>query len=83
MNDIKRDRLDIMLNILDIAREPVKKTHILYRANINHAQLMKHLNTLEKLGMIIEYEPNKYTITDKGRIFLSLLLGKEEVLLKH
>ena len=32
---VKRDKLDILLGILNIANITVKKTHILYKANIN------------------------------------------------
>lgn len=80
MSTIKRDKLDIMLNILEIAREPIRKTHILYRTNINHHQLTKYLTLLEELGMI-NNNNNKYIITDKGRMFLDLL--SNSILLEH
>lgn len=80
MSTIKRDRLDIMLSILEITREPIKKTHILYRANINHQQLTKYLAMLEELGMIVENN-NEYVITDKGRMFLDMF--SKYVLLEH
>ncbi|GIU71761.1 MAG: hypothetical protein KatS3mg003_1240 [Candidatus Nitrosocaldaceae archaeon] len=81
MSAIKRDRLDIMLNILEITKEPIKKTHILYRANINHQQLTKYLAMLEELGMITESNNSEYVITDKGRMFLDMF--SKHVLLEH
>ncbi len=80
MSTIKRDRLDIMLGILEIAREPIKKTHILYKANVNYHQLIKYLTLLEALGMI-NSNNGEYLITDKGRMFLDLL--SNPVLLEH
>ena len=80
MSTIKRDRLDIMLSILEIARVPIKKTHILYRANVNYQQLVKYLTLLEELGMITNNN-GIYLITDKGRMFLDLL--SKPILLGH
>lgn len=70
----KRDMLAIMLKILDIANEPVKKTHILYSAGINFYQLSRYLNFLLKLGLIEELtEPySGYRTTEKGRACLKL-----------
>lgn len=70
----KRDMLAIMLKILDIANEPVKKTHILYSAGINFYQLSRYLNFLLKLGLLEEFkEPYAgYRTTEKGRACLKL-----------
>lgn len=71
---IKRDKLDILLVILDIAKLPVKKTHILYRANINYYQLTRYLDLLLGLEMLeLINKPCKgYRITEKGRQMLQL-----------
>jgi predicted transcriptional regulator len=70
----KRDMLAIMLRILDIANEPVRKTHILYSAGINFYQLSRYLNFLLKLGLLEELsEPyTGYRTTEKGRACLKL-----------
>ena len=70
----KRDMLAIMLKILDIANEPVRKTHILYSAGINFYQLSRYLNFLLKLGLLEELsEPyTGYRTTEKGRACLKL-----------
>ncbi|MGH9878476.1 MAG: winged helix-turn-helix domain-containing protein [Nitrososphaerales archaeon] len=75
----KRDMLAIMLKILDIANEPVKKTHILYSAGINFYQLSRYLRFLLKLGLIEELtEPyNGYRTTEKGRACLKLFSSTE------
>ncbi len=75
----KRDMLAIMLKILDIANEPVKKTHILYSAGINFYQLSRYLNFLLKLGLIEELsEPYVgYRTTEKGRACMKLFSATE------
>ena len=71
---IKRDKLEILLGILEIARSPVKKTHILYKANINFYQLTRYLDLLKSLDMLEEIDqPYKgYRTTEKGRQMLTL-----------
>jgi predicted transcriptional regulator len=66
--------LAIMLKILDIANEPVKKTHILYSAGINFYQLSRYLNFLLKLGLIEELSKpySGFRTTEKGRACLKL-----------
>jgi len=70
----KRDKLDILLEILNIANTVVKKTHILYKANINFYQLTRYLNLLKELKMLEEVtEPfNGYSTTEKGRQMIDL-----------
>ncbi len=71
---VKRDKLDILLGILDIGNVAVKKTHILYKANINFYQLTRYLNLLLDLGMLeqISQPFNGYRTTEKGRQMLDL-----------
>ena len=75
----KRDMLAIMLRILDIANEPVKKTHILYSAGINFYQLSRYLDLLLKLGLLEEIEIPyvAYRTTEKGRVLTKLFSGAE------
>lgn len=70
----KRDKLELILDLLEESLEPVKKTHLLYRTKINHAQLTRYLDLLLDLGMMDEIdEPlDGFLITDKGRIALEL-----------
>ena len=71
---LKRDKLDILLEILTIAKTPIKKPHILYKANINFYQLKRYLDLLLHLEMLEEInDPHKaYRITEKGRQMLDL-----------
>ena len=77
--DIRRDKLDIILRILDVGSVPVKKTHILYKAGINFYQLSRYLDLLQKTGMIEQIsEPfAAYRTTEKGRVLINLFGGIE------
>jgi len=77
--DIRRDKLDIILRILDVGSVPVKKTHILYKAGINFYQLSRYLELLQKTGMIEQInEPfPAYRTTEKGRVLINLFGGIE------
>lgn len=70
----KRDKLDLLLELLEATNEPTKKTHLIYRLRINYYQLTRYLDLLLKLDMVKEVSRpfDGYTITDKGRIMLGL-----------
>ena len=73
----KRDKLDLILELLIASSEPIKKTHLIYRTKINHAQLSRYLSLLLKFGMIVELsQPSDgYVVSDKGRLVLQLFSG--------
>ena len=79
----KRDKLDLILELLIASFEPVKKTHLLYRTKINHAQLSRYLRLVLDLGMLEEISDpfEGYVITKNGRITLELFakLGQKRV----
>lgn len=81
-NNVKRDKFDIVLKILAIAREPIKKTHVIYKANINFAQLVRYLDFLVSLGMIevVESPFKGYRTTDKGVHFLQLFNYSDDLI---
>ena len=64
----RRDKFNIVLTILDITRTPVRKTHIMYKAELNFYQLTRYINWLTTVGMIEEIESTfkGYKITAKG-----------------
>lgn len=70
----KRDKLDLLLELLDATSEPTKKTHLIYRLRINYYQLTRYLDLLLKLEMVQEVSSpfEGYTVTEKGRIMRSL-----------
>lgn len=69
----RRDKLYIVAEILEIAKEGTLKTQIMYRANLSFTQLndylrfMLRINLLEKIA---ENEKDRYETTDKGMDFL-------------
>jgi predicted transcriptional regulator len=73
-SEIRRDKLDIILRILEIGNSPVKKTHILYKAGINFYQLSRYLDLLLKTGMLEQInEPYvAFRTTEKGRVMMNL-----------
>lgn len=71
----RRDRVQILLKMLQAANEPIRKTHLMYGAGINFYQLEKHLSFLIGTGMIEESEQDgavAYRTTEKGRLFSEL-----------
>ncbi len=79
---VKRDKFAIMLNILNLARTPIKRTQILYRANINFYQLTRYLELLIKVGMIEEKDSptRNYRTTEKGLEFIKMFEPKAEII---
>lgn len=77
----RRDKLEIMLNLLDVSRQPIKKTHLLYNTNMNFNQLKQYLDMLLTMGLIeIVHRPFKgYKITSKGERFVTLLFNDIKV----
>ena len=70
----KRDKLDLLLELLEATSEPTKKTHLIYRLRINYYQLTRYLDLLLKLDMVqeVSHPFEGYAITDKGRVMRSL-----------
>ena len=73
----KRNRLEIIRDILIVIREKsgrIKPTHILYKSNLSHQMMDDYLSELIDKGFILEKVEKKsktYSITDKGRKYLS------------
>ncbi len=65
----RRDRHDIIAEILKTARRGEKKTYIMYKAKLSHAQLKLYLELLNRSGMIMN-ENGVYKTTPKGLSFV-------------
>lgn len=83
----RRDRLNIIAEILSLAKDGRLKTQIMYRANLSFAQLNEYLDFLIKTDFLnVQNESRKitYKTTDKGDLYLekykdiSNLLGTDE-----
>ncbi|MFH1325491.1 MAG: winged helix-turn-helix domain-containing protein [archaeon] len=73
--DRKRSRVEIIHDILKIIQERggrIKKTHLMYKANLSHNQMKLYLEELEKNGLVGNEDSGNKTllcITRKGRDF--------------
>lgn len=66
---MRRSRIDIIIDVLEVAIMGVNKTSVVYRSNLNFKLAEKYLELLQKHGLV-ENRVNKYITTDKGKIFL-------------
>ncbi|PBO84950.1 MAG: transcriptional regulator [Thaumarchaeota archaeon] len=71
----RRDEIEIMTTVLDLSMQPIKKTHLLYRANLNFKQLQRYLQLLQELGLIesVKNPFNGFRITEKGKLFIKII----------
>jgi len=69
----RRDRLYILAEILDIAKDGSLKTQIMYRANLSFTQLNEYLDLLlsmKLVGIVENREKTMYKTTPKGLQYL-------------
>jgi len=66
----RRNNVEIMAEILRIARKGARKTHIVYGANINFKLLHEYLDELEKAGLVVNH-------TEKGGLIETTERGNQ------
>jgi predicted transcriptional regulator len=59
-----------MNEILNLSLKGLKKTHVMYKANLSHNQLEKFLKILTEKKLLTK-ENNRYITTEKGREFIT------------
>jgi predicted transcriptional regulator len=66
-----RSKLDIIADMLHVAREGARKTEIMYQANLSYRLLMKYLLEIRR-AYLVSFERRRrcYVLTSKGREFL-------------
>jgi len=76
----KRNRVDIvrdMLSAIQKKRGRIKPTHLMYKANLSHAQLNSYLEDLVEKEFVEEIKTEKnlkyFIITEKGDKFVQKL----------
>ncbi len=84
----RRDKLNIIGDILEVAKEGALKTQVMYRANLGFVMLNEYLDFMQKLRLIKKFDnagKDLYIATEKGLDFLqhqneimNLLKNKEE-----
>ena len=69
----KRSEIEILADILRVSIEGAKKSHIVYKANLNFEIVRKYLDLLEKSDLITGPEGrNKiFSTTEKGVRYLN------------
>ena len=75
----KRERWDIMAEILCYCNQQKTKTDIMHKVNLNYAQLKKHLKSLTSQGLLTTNK-NRYATTQKGHRFLELFVQLNAIL---
>ena len=66
----RRNDLDICADILGVAQNGARKTHIVYRANLNFNVVKKYLGRLIENDLLIRTDDFHYVTTEKGVEFL-------------
>lgn len=71
----RRNKYDIIAEMLELMKHPIKKSHIVGSTYSNSAMTTRYLSRLEDVGMIERIEGNpstKYRRTEKGEEYLDL-----------
>ena len=66
---MRRNDIDICADILKVARSGAKKTHLVYKANLNFEIVKKYLSRLSE-NRLISSENGHYITTEEGLKFL-------------
>ncbi|MBA7490194.1 hypothetical protein ES702_00729 [subsurface metagenome] len=72
----RRERIEIIKEILELCKTPVLKTHIVYKCNLNFKIVKKYLNWCFERGWLMCEKVNRnilYTTTIVGSDYLNLL----------
>ena len=72
--------IEIYSDILKIAVDGARKSHIVYKANLNFKIVKRYLNDLRESGLItdIESESRLYRTTEKGLRYIGHFEGLKE-----
>ncbi len=65
----RRSEIEVIASILDIARSSIKKTKIMYQANLSYTQLQKYLAFLTNIEFLA-VDGRAYRTTKRGEEFL-------------
>ena len=67
-----RCKFDIVRDMLSIAMAKVRKTKIMYQANLSFRQVEKYLKYLVESGLLYYGNDSRYLITERGKDFLQI-----------
>jgi predicted transcriptional regulator len=69
-----RGKIEIIADVLALSTSGIRKTHIMYRANLSYKQILYYLNNLLGKGLIAQDVSDgalTYRTTEKGREYLA------------
>ncbi len=66
----RRTCLEISIDILRVARDGAKKSHIVYRANLNFKVVKRYLKLLQHTGLLTLTD-RFYRTTEKGAEYIN------------
>ena len=66
---MRRSRMDIIIDVLEVAKVGANKTSIVYRTNLNFKMAEKYLDWLQEHSMMAN-RLDKYITTEKGNGFI-------------
>jgi predicted transcriptional regulator len=68
---MKRSNPEIIAEILNLCKQPQKKTQVMYKTNLSWSMLQRYLSQLLSKGFLeIHHSHIKYATTSKGLKFL-------------
>jgi predicted transcriptional regulator len=77
----KRNRFEIMAEILSFCKQPQNKTKVMYRTNLSWKMVQKYLSQLESLRLLkVHHSLAKYVTTRKGLKFVEKWKELKELL---
>jgi len=69
---VKRDRVEIIAEILDLCVEPKTKTHVMYGTNLSWKMLQQYLAHMQSSELLeMQNDSNKYVATKRGLDFVA------------
>lgn len=78
-----RGKIEIMADVLSLSTAGIKKTHIMYRANLSYEQIIHYLSQLLGKGLLMQDVSEGslvYRTTEKGREFLGCYSRMNELI---
>jgi predicted transcriptional regulator len=77
----RRNRLEVLAEILSLCKSPRQKTHLLQKVNLSYPKLQDCLQQLRDLKMVnLQPQTSDYVTTEKGLLFLIKWLQLKEFL---
>jgi predicted transcriptional regulator len=77
----KRDRIEIIAEILDLCSAPKTKTHVMYGTNLSWKMLQHYLAELQSLGLLqVKEKSSRYISSKRGLEFVEKWKELKELL---